>query len=94
MKSVCSLRIIVGWDLDGRIGSVVIDGRERVGLAWVRDRERGRIVFHAMTLSESSPDGPVLPPRAEEFEVDESAFRPVFSMSWAKRRRGARADPG
>jgi hypothetical protein len=83
----------VGWDLDGRIGSVVIDGRERVGLAWVRDRARKRIVFHAMSPREASGGDPSRPPAAEEFEVDEVAFRPVFSVSWAKRRRGARLEP-
>lgn len=75
----------MSWDLDGRIGSVLIEGRERVGLAWVRDRQRRRIVFHA--LPETRRDGSD-PPTAEDFEIDEAAFRPVFSMSWAKRGRG------
>ena len=74
----------MGWDLDGRVGSIVINGRERVGLAWVRDRKRGRIVFHAM--AQASGDGEK-PPATEEFEIDEADFRPTFSMSWAKRRR-------
>jgi hypothetical protein len=78
----------VGWDLDGRIGSVIIDGRERVGLAWVRDRARRRLVFHALPPQTSAPASGAPAPRADEFEVDEAAFKPVFSTSWAKRRRG------
>ena len=76
----------MGWDLDGRIGSVFIDGRERVGLAWVRDRRRRRIVFHALPQSRDEESEP---PTAEEFEIDEAIFKPVFSTSWARRRRGA-----
>jgi len=74
----------MGWDLDGRVGSIVIDGRERVGLVWVRDRKRGRIVFHALV---QAPGDGQKSPAAEEFEIDEADFRPTFSMSWAKRRR-------
>ena len=78
------------WELDGRIGSVVVDGRERVGLVWLRDRSRGRLVFHALpkdTLGDTDTT-----PEPERFEIDEAAFKPIFSMSWAKRRRGNRPD--
>jgi hypothetical protein len=84
----------VGWDLDGRVGSVMIDGRERVGLAWVRDRARRRIVFHALPLTAASNARDTDPPQVEQVEVDESAFRPTFSPSWAKRRRGGRSEAG
>jgi hypothetical protein len=78
----------VGWDLDGRVGSVIIDGRERVGLAWVRDRARKRLVFHALPVQISTEASGAQPPGPDEFEVDEAAFKPVFSTAWARRRRG------
>lgn len=78
----------MGWDLDGRIGSVIIDGRERVGLAWVRDRARKRLVFHALPIPSAPGEGQTPVPRAEEFEIEEGAFKPVFSPAWARRRRG------
>ena len=80
----------MGWDLDGRVGSVMIDGHERVGLAWVRDRARRRIVFHALPLTMPPSGGDAHPPHAEEIEVGEEAFKPTFSPSWTKRRRASR----
>jgi hypothetical protein len=79
----------VGWDLDGRIGSIVIDGRERVGLVWVRDRARGRLVFEALPANPPTGDAP---PQPERFEIDESEFKPIFSTSWARRRRSRNPD--
>ena len=83
----------MGWDLDGRVGSVMIDGRERVGLAWVRDRARRRIVFHALPLTMPPSGGDAHPPQVQEVEVDEDAFKPTFSPSWIKRRRPSRLGP-
>ncbi|HET7467432.1 MAG TPA: hypothetical protein VFL29_12270 [Candidatus Dormibacteraeota bacterium] len=80
----------MGWDLDGRIGSVIIGGRERVGLAWVRDRARKRLVFYALPIQSAPNEGKDAAPQAEEFEIEEAAFRPVFSTTWARRRRAGR----
>jgi len=67
----------MAWELDGRIGTVRINGITRHGVAWMRENERGQLAFHALPLRFTFEPAAKLPPKAERHIVSQDDFRPA-----------------
>jgi hypothetical protein len=65
------------WALDGRVGYVTVDGRQRDGIAWFRNPERHLIRFHGVPLRITFDPASELPPEAGQFTIPEDDFKPL-----------------
>jgi hypothetical protein len=65
------------WALDGRVGYTTVDGRQREGIAWMRNPDRHLIRFHAVPLRITFDPASELPPELEQFTILEDDFRPL-----------------
>ena len=66
----------MAWELDGRRGTTTIGGKQRDGFALMRDPEKGKLAFHAVPPGPFDPTAS-RPPAAEQFVIDEDAFKPA-----------------
>ena len=71
----------MAWELDGRVGLATIAGREREGMSWMRDRQKGLVAFHALPRRLSIDPSATEPPAPEQHVIPESEFRGI----WPKR---------
>ena len=71
----------MAWELDGRVGLATIAGREREGISWMRDRQKGLVAFHALPPRSSFDQNGAEPPASEQLVIPESEFRGI----WPKR---------
>ncbi len=67
----------MAWELYGAVGTIVVKGVQRHGIAWMRDKDRRQVAFHALPLRSSfNPDDP-MPPMAEQHVIPEDDFKPM-----------------
>ena len=71
----------MAWELDGRVGLATIAGREREGVSWMRDRQKGLVAFRALPARSSFDPNDAEPPTSEQHVIPESEFRGI----WPKR---------
>jgi hypothetical protein len=65
------------WAFDGRFGHTTVDGRQREGIAWLRNPDRHLIRFHAVPQRITFDPASELPPELEQFTILEDDFRPL-----------------
>jgi hypothetical protein len=66
----------MAWELDGRRGTMMVGGEQRDGFALMRNPEPRLLAVHAVPLGPFDPTASK-PPAAEQFVIDEEAFRPA-----------------
>jgi hypothetical protein len=63
------------WTLYGVVGSVMVEGIRRDGVAWLRNEQIRKVAFHALPLSPGFNPYVAEPPAPEPFVVNEDQFR-------------------
>jgi len=64
------------WEIDGRTGTAAIGDERLPGFAFMRDRERRLIAFHAFLRERLDPSSSG-PPPIDQFTIEEDAFQPA-----------------